>query len=585
MKKKHKYGIIISVKYHSKRRALMYLDVLVKIPDVKGKITRKRKGNSIYINYEYNREYDPVRKFNIPQRSTIGKQSKADESMMQPNQNYLMYFPGEALPDEKYSSKRCSLLRIGTQVVIDKIIREYKLQEILSRYFDKDLGLLLDMAAYSIIMENNAGQYYPDYAYNHSLFTDNMRMYSDSKVSDFLHSITSDQRVDFLNDWNADRNYKDKIYISYDSTNKNCQAGDLEMAEFGHAKTDIGAPIINISMAYDTANKTPLFYEEYPGSINDMTQFQCMVDKARGYGYRNIGFILDRGYFCKENIAFMDACGYSFVMMTKGMASFVSDMILRLRGTFEDKRDCSIYAYSVYGTTVKKKLYVTDAKDRYFHIYHNPYKEASERAEIEEKIDKTRRILERYIGRELEISDSIEKYFEVWIGKDGKLAAFREKKDVIEREIRLCGYFVIVTSDRMNANEAIQLYKSRDTSEKLFSSDKTFLGNKSFRAHSDESVSGKIFIGFIALIIRCRMYTCLKSEAERLDSKPNYMTVPAAIKELEKIELIRGYDNRYRLDHAITATQKTVLGAFNISENDMKCAAKAIGDSLAVSRE
>lgn len=563
----------------------MYLDVLIKIPDAKGKITRRKKGDSVYINYEYGRKYDAVRKFNIPQRATIGKQSNVDGSMMQPNQNYLMYFPGEALPDEKYSSKRCSLLRIGTQVVIDKIIREYKLQELLEGYFNRDLGLLFDLAAYSIVMENNAAQYYPDYTYNHPLFTDRMRMYSDSKVSGFFHSISPDQTVGFLNDWNAGRSFREKIYISYDSTNKNCQAGDLEMAEFGHAKVDIGTPVINLSMAYDTANKIPLFYEEYPGSINDMTQFQCMVDKARGYGYKNIGFILDRGYFCRDNIQFMDACGYSFVMMTKGLASFVSDMVLEVKGTFEEDRDCSIFSYSVYGTTVKKKLYATDKKERYFHIYYNSYKAASERNEIEEKIEKVTKILERYVGHELEISNTIEKYFEVWLGKDGKLAAFREKKEVIEREIRLCGYFVIVSSDRMTADEAIQLYKSRDTSEKLFCSDKTFLGNKSFRTHSNESTSGKIFVEFIALIIRCKMYTSIKLEAEKLDSKPNYMTVPAAIKELEKIELIRGYDNKYRLDHAITATQKTILGAFNISENDMKRAAKTIGEKLASSRE
>ena len=558
----------------------MYLDVLVKIPDVKGKIIRKQKGNSIYINYEYGREYDPERKFNIPKRVTIGKQSKADSTMMQPNQNYLVYFPGETLPSEKYTSNRCTLLRVGTQIVIDKIIRDYKLKEMLGEYFEKDLGLLLDLAAYSITMENNAGQYYPDYAYNHSLFTEDMHMYSDSKVSDFLRTITADKSVGFLNDWNGSRDHKDRIYISYDSTNKNCQAGDLEMAEFGHAKVDIGTPIINISMAYDTANKVPLFYEEYPGSINDVAQFQCMVGKAQGYGYKNIGFILDRGYFCKENIEYMDACGYSFVMMVKGMASFVSEMILSVRGSFEDIRANNIYAYSVYGTTVTEKLYVTDEKDRYFHIYHNPHKAAAERQEVEDKVERMRSYLSRQIGQEVEPSEAIEKYFELIYGRDGKLAAFREKPEVVEREIRLCGYFVIVTSENMKASEAIHLYKSRDTSEKLFSSDKTFLGNNSFRTHSNDATAGKIFVEFIALIIRCRIYTCLKAEAERLETKPNYMTVPAAIRELEKIEMVRGYDKIYRLDHAITATQKTILGAFNLSESDVKRAVTSISDRL-----
>ena len=86
---------------------------------------------------------------------------------------------------------------------------------------------------------------------------------------------------------------------------------------------------------------------------------------------------------------------------------------------------------------------------------------------------------------------------------------------------------------------SLELYKSRDASEKLFSGDKSYLGNKSLRVQSDEAAAGKIFTEFIALIVRCRMYTLLKEELEQLEPKPNYMTVPAAIRELEKIEMVR----------------------------------------------
>ena len=35
----------------------MYLDFLVKVPTVKGKITRRKKSNVVYIEYEYDRVY------------------------------------------------------------------------------------------------------------------------------------------------------------------------------------------------------------------------------------------------------------------------------------------------------------------------------------------------------------------------------------------------------------------------------------------------------------------------------------------------------------------------------------------------
>lgn len=46
--------------------------------------------------------------------------------------------------------------------------------------------------------------------------------------------------------------------------------------------------------------------------------------------------------------------------------------------------------------------------------------------------------------------------------------AGEKKDDVIKRALQLCGYFFIVTFDKMTAAEAIDLYYSRDASEKLF---------------------------------------------------------------------------------------------------------------------
>ena len=559
----------------------MYLGFLVDIPDVKGKITQKRKGNSVYISYEIGRKYDPAKQYNVPDRVIIGKQNQSDKKQMEPNENFLKYFPEVDLPEERYDSNRSSCLRIGAYIIIQQMMKETGIPELLSEYFnDRDLGLFLDLITYTLICENNAGQYYPDYAYNHPLFTEGMRIYSDATVSDFFGRVTDDQSIGFLNEWNAKRDHREKIYISYDSTNKNIQAGDVEIAEFGNAKVDTGKPIFNYSIAYDTHNREPLFYEKYPGSINDVSQLQIMLDKAMGYGYRKIGFILDRGYFSKANLDYMDHCGYDFVVMVKGMSTLVNELILENKGKFEDKRACSIRRHKVYGTTVKRKLFLTDEKERYFHIFHSSGKETKERENVEKAVENCAYFLEKKKGSVYEVPNYLQYYFEPEYSKDGYFLMAREKRDVIERELRLCGYFVIITSQKMTAGEAIDLYRSRDASEKLFRGDKSYLGNKSIRVYSDESVSAKIFIEFVALIIRNRIYTKLRDEVERLGKDPNFMTVPAAIKELEKIEIIRGLDLVYRLDHAVTATQKTILSAFDMDVKYVQDKAKRISEQI-----
>ncbi len=537
---------------------------------------------NIYYSYEHN--YSSEKGYTVPKSTSIGKCTDDEPDLMYPNTNFLKFFPSEELPETKGGAHRSGCLRIGTYLVLRRIIAEYHLDEMIGNIIGKNSGLFLDLAVYSIIAENNAGQYYPDYAFNHPLFTDRMKIYSDSKVSAFINSITGDQSRAFLDEWNEKQDHSQKIYISYDSTNKNCQAGDIDFVEYGHPKEDTGAPVINYSVAYDRNNAKPLYYEDYPGSIVDVSQLQYMLEKAGGYGYKNVGFILDRGYFSKENIHYMDKYGYEFVIMMKGMKELVKSLVLEVKGTFEEDRRYSIRDYKVSGITVKKQLYPSDEKERYFHIFYNDRKRSSEHEAIEAKIDRMAECLHKHEGTKYEIKGSgFAKYFDLIYynkgKKDEKFMYGRELCDVINEEIRLCGYFVIITSEKMTAAQALELYKSRDASEKLFRGDKSYLGNKSFRVHTSESVHAKIFIEFVALIIRSRFYTCLKEQMQK-NGKKNYMTVPAAIRELEKIELIRQSDREYRMDYAVTATQKEILKAFNMTAANIRTQASVMNEDL-----
>lgn len=580
----------------------MYLDAVVRVPEAPGKIAFHAKGSTTYVEFEYERVYVKEKQYTEVKRKTIGKLSGADRLFMHPNENFLRYFPETELPEERNRSSRSCGLRIGTWIVIRKIVNDYKLPEILGRYLPaKDVGLFLDLAAYSIIEEDNRAQHYPVYAYSHPLFSEGMRIYSDSKVSEFLNTMDESASVMFQNDWNAERNHRERIYFSYDSTSKICEAGDLRIVEIGHSKENVETDIFNYAIAYDSKNREPLFYEIYPGSINDMSQFQCTVDKALGYGYKKIGFVLDRGYFSKDNIYHLENSGYSFVMMLKGKADLVQKWVLENKGSFETSRSCNIPAYQVYGKTIEKKLFGTDKKPRYIHLYHSSSLEADERANVEKKINQLTAFLNSHINQFKDFGPGMETYFELYYDENAKkikknkkkddkesdtparkFVFFEEKMAVIEMELKLCGYFVIVTSEKMTAKEALEIYKGRDASEKLFLSDKTFLGNHCLRVGSDESATSKIFIEFVALIIRNRMYNYLKDEMKEMANKPNYMTVPAAIRELDKIEMSRQLDGIYRFDHAITAKQKTILKAFGLTDANVKYRAQEISKKLEI---
>ena len=559
----------------------MYYDFTVPIPKVRGQITFMNKGSIKYVQIETGRVYLPEKKYTIPERVSIGKVDPDHPDQMFPNDRYADFFPDTPMPEERPEAYRSCALRIGSYLVIKQILKEFKIPMMLDKYLEENAGLFLDLVSFMIIDEENVGMHYPDFAFCHPLFSPNMRIYSDVKVSRLLNSISKDQIIGFLNDWNEKRDHKQRIYISYDSSNKNCQAGDIDLVEFGKPKDDKGKPIFNVSVVFDKTHQVPLLYEEYPGSINDVSQFSYMVDKVNEYGYKNIGFILDRGYFSEDNIQYMEDNGHAFIIMVKGHKKLVSSLVEENRNTFETARSCAIRSYRVYGKTVQAKLFDHDKKDRFIHIFFNPSKQAAEREQLEQKIEKYRVFLEKHIGTETKFAKGYHEYFTLKYDKNGILCSVKERTDVVEQELRLCGYFCIVTSEEMSASQALIQYKGRDISEKLFSADKTFLGSNSMRIHSSTAMSAKIFVEFVALIVRNRIYNLLKQTMLRIEGKQNYLTVPKALRELEKIEMIRRNNGRYRLDHAISKKQKIILSSFGLSEEDVIKAAAEISTLLA----
>ena len=71
----------------------MYYGQPVKIPEVKGKITYKKYGDTRYVLFETGRRYDPNRKYTLVDRVSIGRQIPGRAELMLPNENYPQYFP------------------------------------------------------------------------------------------------------------------------------------------------------------------------------------------------------------------------------------------------------------------------------------------------------------------------------------------------------------------------------------------------------------------------------------------------------------------------------------------------------------
>ena len=91
--------------------------------------------------------YKPEKQYAIPQRAIIGKLVSEDQSLMYPNEKYQEFFPNTIMPEERPEAYRSCALRIGSYIIIQKVLNEYDIPKMLQKQLMKDCGLFLDLVA------------------------------------------------------------------------------------------------------------------------------------------------------------------------------------------------------------------------------------------------------------------------------------------------------------------------------------------------------------------------------------------------------------------------------------------------------
>ncbi len=521
-------------------------------------IIKGRSGSYVYLTQRV--KYSPELKQTRPVRVAIGKLN--EEGKLIPNRNYFEIFPYE----QNEPGDKADFVIAGPHFVADKISAGNGLKELLETIFKDDSDKILDIATYMMMSENNVMQYFEDYGYNHTLFS--AENFDDNAIGRLFKKIKVKDIDLFIRSW-VHMHVEKQIYIAYDSTNMNSAAGNLELAEYGHAKDRDELPQVNLSIGYNQTDQVPLFYELFPGSIIDNTECEKMVERARQYGCREIGFILDRGYFSLRNIRYFEKHNYDYILMTKGNAKFIQEAAEEAGAVLKNGYSNYMQGYELYGMTVEKDLFNTGKKE-YVHVYYNGIEAEKEKITINNRFNKMDEELEKKKEKKIKKAEDVksyEKYYRLGFDENGYFMNYQRKDNEIMKLINKAGYFAIVTSKKMSAEEALETYRDRDAVEKIFRMEKTYLGNDVFRVHSEEKLESKVFVSFIALIIRNEIYQSLK---ELYKTNRKEYTVPKVLKDYERLGVTKLADEKYHIRYRLTNKQKKILKALGATEEEYR---------------
>jgi len=461
--------------------------------------------------------------------------------MLIPNKNYYEIY------QKTKTTTPNNIQTIGTPTTLTEIANQTGLTQILQQCFPKTHNQLLATAHY-ILCKGNTMMYIEDW-FNQTHINLTPKM-TDIDASRLFASITTQERKEFFKQWIKHRGEQE--YIAYDVSSLSTHSNNITLAEWGYNRDQENLPQVNIGMYYGMTTQIPIYYDVYSGSIPDKTYLEFMMTSTKDLGITKVCFIFDRGFETEDNLVFLHNQGFSFI------TALPLSRVDALRLIDENKsrvRSVSnwIREYDVYGVACEVELF---GFKLWAHIYHDSEKQAFDERELYGCVDRLRSELGKMRGAR----GVPRRYRDFFVVEDQQsVLSFELDAALVDVRFGRAGFFVLLCSrGDLSSGDVLGLYRGRDVVEKGFCGFKGGLDFRRVRTHFVRTLEGKLFVGFLALILRSYMWCLVRGNVEL-----KRLTFDKVLLELEKIRVVSMSDMRQVL-LPLTKLQKTILTTFKV---------------------
>ena len=246
--------------------------------------------------------------------------------------------------------------------------------------------------------------------------------------------------------------------LVYDLSSVFTRSMSISQAEKGYNKDHLHVPQINLALLCSADTGLPAMIRSLPGSVRDIATLYNSIKEIDAKGKT---LILDRGFFSDDTMQFLAGMNMSYVLPTRRNSQHYENRI-HLNEHF----------------TYHKRLIRCGKKkfDKYsMYLYDDQDLKLEEQKTLYKRLD------------------------------EGKI-----NKKQLNIKMKRAGQILIMSNLDVEGFEIFELFKKRETVEKMFDTYKTVLDADKLYLQSDESVFGHVFISFISLFIHCTIENLLK---------------------------------------------------------------------------
>jgi len=326
------------------------------------------------------------------------------------------------------------------------------------------------------------------------------------RSSELFASITEADKNTFLARWGSHK--ADKEFWAYDTTSISSYSEQLRQVQYGYNKENDPLAQLNLAVVFGESSNLPFYYRKLAGNIPDSKTVSHLLADLDQLGFPKVKLVMDRGFYSKENISALYETHRKFIVSAKMSLGFIQK---ELDAHYEGFRSYEYYIpdYELYAHTIQtnweythKRPYKGDTVNKkkriYLHYYYNIEKAADEEKAFDKRLIERRDELLQ--GKPVKAHQAFyEKYFIV--NKTPKRGISVEvKADAVAKAKRYFGFFVLLSNETMSAAKALEIYRNKDVVEKAFGNLKERLNMRRLLVSSEQSLDGKLFVAFIALI-------------------------------------------------------------------------------------
>ena len=451
----------------------------------------------------------------------------------------------------------------GATYLLDAIGEKLGITADLKECFPQTYRQILSIAYYLILEDNNPLYRFEKWGSLHKHpYGKNI---TSQRSSEIFASITEEAKNQFFRLQGKRR--LEREYWAYDITSISSYSEHLRQVQYGKNKEGDRLAQLNLALVFGETSNLPFYYRKLAGNIPDSKTVKNLLADLDVLGFSRVKLVMDRGFYSKDNINALFKEHLKFLISTRMNLTFIRQ---ELDPIYDEFRTFDHYSekYELYHRTVQTKWdysqyrpykgdTLSEKRRIYVHYYYNIDRAAEEEKALDRKLIKLCQELETG-QRTPEHEKLYQKYFRTkTTPKRGTVVTVKE--EAVREAKRYFGFFALLTNETMDAITALELYRNKDVVEKAFGNLKERLNMRRTLVSSEQSLDGKLFVEFVALIY----LSYIKKQMQGTDLF-KYYTMQGALDKLDVIECFEEPGRKLRVGELLEK-QKEIYTSLGVA--------------------